>query len=201
MHVLFATTNKAKLGRMRALMRDTTIIFLSPTEEGLIVDETKEGSDIAHNAWVKALAYFGKTKLPILGQDAAFVIPGVDLDPAQVKRNALGNHDEFLMSQGEIAQAILNFYRALVRERGGRMSAYWDDAFALVFPDGTIREAQAKRPVILTDEIRGEMNPYFPLRSLYIVEPTGKYVCEQTLEEEWLELRPVREALRTLFDQ
>ncbi len=201
MNVLFATTNQAKMTRMRALMQGTTITFLSPTEAGLIVRETKEGSDIAQNARAKALAYLGKTECSILGQDAAFVIPGVNLDPAQVKRNAIGNREESLMSQKEIAQAILDFYRTLVRERGGRVKAYWDDAFTLIFPDGMIKEMRAKRPVILTDEIHGAVNPYFPLRSLYIVESTGKYVSEQTPEEEWQELLPVREALRTLFGQ
>lgn len=201
MNVLFATTNQAKMTRMHALMQGTTIVFLSPTEAGLTACETKEGSDIAQNARAKALAYLGETEFPILGQDAAFVIPGVDLDPAQVKRNAIGNRDESSMSRGEIAQAILDFYRTLVRERGGRVKAYWDDAFTLVFPDGTTKETRAKRPVILTDEICGEVNPYFPLRSLYIVESTGKYVSEQTPEEEWRELHPVREALRTLFGQ
>jgi len=201
MKVLLATTNTAKIARLRKLMKETTVEFFMPTDLDLPVCEIEEGSDIAQNARAKALAYLGQTDFPILGMDSAFVIPGVELDPAKVKRNALVDREESSMTREEIARAILDFYCALVTEHGGRLPAYWEEVLALVFSNGTIKEARAKRPVILTTEIHGEVNPYFPLRSLYIVGATGKYVCEQSPEEEAMELRPIREALRELFGE
>lgn len=197
MNILIATNNPAKVSRVRALMPGH--VFLTPAEAGLPTLDIEEGSDILENAKAKAVAYKGVTDLPILGLDSAFVIPGTDLDPAKVKRNALDGRDEATMTREDVTQAIVAFYRRLVAEHGGRMSAYWEDALALVMPNGEIRTATGRRPVILTGEIHGELSPGMPLRSMYIVEPTGKYVCDQTPEEEGRELAPYRGALKRLL--
>ena len=78
---------------------------------------------------------------------------------------------------------------------GGPVSAYWEDAFALVLPEGSIREETGRRPVTLTGEIHGVVDPFFPLRSLYRSDTTGKYFAEHSPEEELIELRPYRDAL------
>lgn len=106
MTILLATNNPAKVDRIRAQMRGCGFAFVTPAEAGIAAVEVEEGSDILENARAKAMAYAGKTDLPILGLDTAFVIPGEDLDPAKVKRNALGGRDERSLAVEEIAQAM-----------------------------------------------------------------------------------------------
>lgn len=200
MQLLVATNNKAKIARVNLLLKGRDVFLVTPQEAGIEVPDVEEGSDILENAERKARAYYGKTDLPILGIDTAFVIQGEDLDPALVKRNALAGRNESDLSQEEIAKAIMTFYRDIAERHGGRAPAFWRDALALVLPDGSVRREVDKRPVILTGEVYGEPDPYFPLRAMYIVEATGKYVADQTPEEELVDLRPFQEALIKLLE-
>jgi inosine/xanthosine triphosphate pyrophosphatase family protein len=200
MRIFVATNNASKLARVRELLVGTDVECLAPRDLDIPAIEVEEGSDINLNAEMKARAYFGKTDLPILGMDTALVIPGEDLDPAKVKRNALEGRDETSLTQDEIAHAMSSFYAKIVERHGGRLSAYWEDVFALLLPDGSTRRERDTRPIIITPTIHGTLDPYFPLRSMYIVEPTGKYVADQTPEDHVVELRPYAEALKRLLE-
>jgi len=199
MQILYATNNQAKVDRVRKLLIRWGVECITPAEAGIDIDDIVEGSDIAANAQLKALAYHGLTDLSILANDTSFTIAGETLDPAMVKRNALGDRDEASLSQEQIAELILSFYRKIVARHGGPVSAYWEDSFALVTPEREVRNEHGRRPVILTGEVRGDINPFFPMRSIYIVKPTGKYVYEQTEDEEAIELQPLQEALIRLL--
>ena len=199
MRILVATNSPSKLTRVRHLLSGTGVECVSPADLGIEAIEVEEGSDLHENAERKARAYLGKTELPILGMDSAFVIPGEDLDPAKVKRNALGSREESAMTQEEIAQAMVGFYRGIVSRHGGNVPAYWEDVFAMVLPDGGVKREQDRRPVILTAEIVGKLDPHMPLRSMYIVESTGKYVADHTPDEEFLEMKPFQDALQRLL--
>ncbi len=199
MNILVATNNPSKLARVRQFLSGADVDCFSPSDFGIPVIETDEGSDIAENAERKARAYLGKTELPILGMDSAFVIPGEDLDPAKVRRNALVGRDEATMTREETAQAMTAFYRSIAERHGGSIAAHWEDALALVLPDGTVKRERIRRPVLLTSTIREPINPNFPLRSMYIVEPTGKYTADQTSEEELVEMKPYQNALKRIL--
>ena len=200
MEILAATNNPSKVARVRQLLAGQDVIVTTPAEAGIPPVEVEEGSDIFVNAERKARAYFGMTKLPILGMDSAFVIPGTDLDPAKVRRNALEGRDESTLNIEEIAALMIAYYRKIAEAHGGRVPAYWQDVFALLQPDGTLKKDEGRRPVILTPEVRGQTNPNLPLRSMYIVDATGKYATEQSKEEELMELKPYQEALQRLLD-
>lgn len=199
MKILVATNNPGKLKRVRKLFTGETVEFFSPSDLGIPVIETDEGSDIAENAEKKARAYLGKTELPVLGMDSAFVIPGEDLDPAKVRRNALAGRDEATMTREEIAQAMTSFYGSIAARHGGSVPAYWEDALALVLPDGSAKHDAGKRPVTLTSKPHGIVDAHLPIRSMYVVAATGKYPADQTPEEESLELKPYQEALKRIL--
>lgn len=200
MDILVATNNPGKIARVRQLLADREVAVHTPSEVGIPSVEVEEGSDIFENAERKARAYLGKTNLPILGLDSAFVIPSEpNLDPAKVRRNALEGQKEAAMNSEEIGQAMIRYYQKLVLRHGGQLPAYWEDAFALVASDGSVRKESGHRPVILTKDVHLPMNPSLPLRSIYIVEATGKYAVEQSPEEELRELRPYQEALIRLL--
>ncbi len=199
--VLLATTNKAKIERIRKLLKASQPEFRVdiPTDLGLEAIEVEEGNDLLENARAKARAYHGKTESRIIGMDAGFFIEGEKLDPALVKRNALDGHEEREFSQHEIGQAMLEYYRSLAREHGGQVEANWKDVFVMVLPDGTEKIAEAVRPVVLASEVHGEVNDFMPLRSLYYSKDTGKYAAEATEEDEKRELEPVSRALREMI--
>ncbi len=195
--ILLATTNKSKIERIRKLLKasGSDVEAKIPSDVGLESIEVDEGSDLLENARAKAQAYMHKTELPILGTDTGFFMDGEILDPAMVKRNALQGRDEKSLTQDEISQAVLEFYRDLARKHGGKAEAFWKDIFVILSPDGKEQTAESIREVVLTDEVHGEVNQYFPMRSLYYSKVTGKYFCDATEEDELRELKPMSAAL------
>lgn len=203
MRIMLATNNPSKVARVKKQLAGRDVEILTPKDLGITPIETEEGSDIAENALMKAQAYFGNVDMPILGLDTAFVIAGEDLDPAKVRRNAirdaLGDRDEATMTQEEICDVMISFYQNVARRHGGTVDAYFDDVFALVFPDGTVKTERDQRLLALTDEVHGDVDAHFPIRSLYLVKATGKRVAEQSEDEEALELAPYRAALERIL--
>ena len=197
MQLLLATTNKAKIARFKRLfaLMDPAIVCLTSQDLGLESIEVDEGSDLVENAKAKVLAYRHLTDLPIIGNDTAFYLSGDLLDPVQVKRNALQGRSAEGLRQEEIAQAIVAFYQKIVRERGESIPAYWKVAYACSLPHGQVHSQIAQRHVLLTDQVVGDVNPFFPLRSMYRIDRTGKYAAEQSGEDEKVEMQPNIEAL------
>ncbi len=200
--ILIATNNKSKKARVQKLLEKNNIVvdLVSPSELGIENIDVAEDGTLEENAIAKAQAYSEHTDLPILANDTSLVIDGVELDPVRVKRNALGDSDEKDLSQEEIAQKILDFYIDIIKEKGGKVNGYWYEKWALVMPDGTTHISEAKRNIVLTDEIHGEVDLYFPLRSLYYSQDTGKYHHEATEEDYLLEMQPVVSALKQLLN-
>jgi inosine/xanthosine triphosphate pyrophosphatase family protein len=199
--ILLATANKQKIERIRKLLKASGVGVEAKIPSGLGIEaiDVEEGSNLLGNARAKARAYLGKTELPILGTDTGFFLDGEILDPAMVKRNALGGADEKSLTQKEISARILGFYRELARKHGGQAEAYWKDVFVLVMPDGSEKTAEDIREVVLTDEIHGDVNEFFPMRSLYYSKITGKFACDATEEDELRELAPVTEVLMEII--
>ncbi len=191
--VMIATSNKSKLARVKKMMKAVlpSIEVLSPVEAGVSEQDVQEGDDLLDNARIKAEAYAGKTDLPIIGMDTGLFIAGETLNIAAPKRNALEGADEASLTQAEKAAKMDAFYRAIATKHGGEVEAYWLDATVLRLPDGTECSASNKREIVITSERKGEVDIYFPVRGIYRVKATGKYVAEQSEEEEMLELQPL----------
>ena len=199
--ILLATNNLSKKKRIEKLLKKAglKIKILLPEDLGLEKIETSEDGDLLENAQAKAEAYRGQTDLPILGIDVGFFIKDEEIDPVRVKRNALSGKDEKKLTQGETAKLILDYYQQIAKKNNGKVDAYWKDIFCLSLPDGKILNSESKREVILTDQVRGRVDSYFPMRSLYRIKASGKYTSEQTEEEELAELKPFTDALVQLL--
>ena len=201
--ILLATNNLSKKERVEKLLKSVGIKteVLIPKDLDIEIVESQEEGDLFENAKEKAQLYRDKTDLPILGLDSGFFIDNEEIDPVKVKRNALQGRPEKELKQEEIAGLLLEYYRNIAKKRGGKVDAYWRDACALSLPDGTIQAADNKREVLLTDEVKGEVNIYFPVRSLYKSKTTGKYTAEETEKEELLELQPFTNSLMKLLSE
>lgn len=202
--VLVGTNNKSKIARVKKLLGAVlpSIQVLSPHEAGIEEVEVKEGNDMLENARMKAAAYAGKTDLPIIGMDTGLYIAGEKLDVATPKRNALDGADESTLSQEEIAKKLDAFYRGIAEKHGGNVEGYWQDFTVLRLPDGTELTQENKRHIVLTNERKGDMDLYFPVRGLYKVAANGKYVIDQTEDESvYVELGPLAQAFANVCSE
>ena len=199
---VFASNNEGKMKRMQKLFKVAGLktILRSPKEIGIKNFEVVEdGKTLAENAEKKAYALAKKTKLPVVADDGGFFIDGAEIDPVTVKRNALNGKDEKSFTIEEIAVKMQKFYQKIAAEHGGQVDAEWRNVLCLASSDGSVSQVEIVRPVILTNKVRGKVDPYLPLRSLYISKATGKYVLEQTEAEEMIELQPFTDGIKEIF--
>lgn len=195
--IFVGTNNQGKVERFKNLLASTGLDLEIYTPKDLSVeniDVDEDGKTLAENAAIKARAYFGKVDMPILTNDTGFWVEDEGLIDAP-KRIALGETDEKNLSKEEIASAILEFWKNIARKHGGKVDAAWVEAFVLLDPDGQVHVSESRREVILTDQEFGEAHIQMPVRALYISKMTNKPAIQHTKEEEFLELKPVADAL------
>ncbi len=200
--VFLATNNKSKRERVIDLFarNNFDVEIVTPQDLEIDIADVSEDGTLEENAIAKAQAYFGLTDLPIIANDTSFYVDGENLDPVKVKRNALGGKDESEFTQEEISQKIHAFYENIAQKKGGSVDGYWYEIWAMVLPDGTVSTEDAKREVVLTDRTTGEVDLYFPMRSLYYSKVTGKTYKESTQDEYLTEMQPIFDALKKLID-
>ncbi len=201
--VLLGTHNQGKIERFKNLLANTGLDLevYTPSDLGLGSIEAEEtGKTLAENAEIKALAYLGKTDMPVLTNDTGFWVEGEGLVDTP-KRTALGRTTEKDLTKEEIAKALLEFWQGVARKHGGRVNAAWLEAFVLLDPDGTIHTSESRREIILTDQIFGEPHIQLPMRALYISRTTNKPSIQHKKEEELLELKPITDALTKILSE
>ncbi len=197
--ILLATNNQGKIERYRKIVQqiDSKVILHTLNGLGIETVEVNENGTLSENAKKKAISYLGKTKIPVLANDAGFYIKGKGL-VKNPKRIALKSKESGLKKQ-EVYDSIIEYWREIARKQGGEIDAAWIDSFVLVMPNGKIYTEKAKREVILTDKVFGKSHLQFPMRALYISKTTNKPALLHTEKEEFLEINPIREALRKLI--
>lgn len=198
MKVYFASKNKSKLRRMNKIFKkiDEEIVIESVPE---LIEVEENGQDVLENSLQKILPYKNKYCCPVIAGDTAVFFEGEKFDPTHVKRICLGEEDESKLSQQEIGERMKNFYINLAKKYGGQKEFYFEDGWAVLFPDGTYRQIKYQRDYILTDKLQGEFDIFFPLRSLYLVKSTGKNIFEQTEEDYFKEFALQINAFKKLF--
>ncbi len=195
--ILLATQNEGKIERFKKLLKHTglDIEVHTPKDFGLEnINPEENGKTLAENAIIKARAYLGKVDMPILANDTGFWIEGEGLIDAP-KRKALGENNEKQLTKEEAAKGLLNFWKGVATKQGGKVDAAWVEAFAVIHHDGSIKKADSRREVILTDQEFGKAHLQMPVRALYISKATNKPAIQHTAEEEILEMKPVIDAL------
>ena len=201
MKILLATNNGGKIERFKNLLKqiDSTIELCTPKELDIdIIDVEENGATLAENAELKARAYFGRVDMPILSNDTGFYVKGEGFVDAP-KRKALGKTSEHNLTQEEITERLLNFWKGVATKHGGKVDAAWIETFVVIYPDGSVEKADSRREIILTDQEFGKAHPQMPVRALYYSKTTNKPSIQHTKEEEMLELKPIINALITVL--
>lgn len=201
MKILLATNNGGKVERFKRLLAhiNLDVELFTPKELGIeILDVEENGKTLAENAEIKARAYLGKVEMPILANDTGVYVEGEGFIDAP-KREALGV-DESTLTQEEITEKLLGFWKSVATKHGGKVDAAWVEAFVVIYPDGSVKRADSRREVVLTDQEFGKAHPQMPVRALYYSKTTNKPAIQHTEEEEILEMKPVIEALVSVLN-
>jgi len=201
MKIFLATNNEGKIKRFKNLLEqvDKNIEVYTPADLKVdIIDVEENGKNLQENAKLKANAYFGKVDMPILANDTGFYVEGEGLIDAP-KRKALGELNENTLTKEEVFKKVLDFWKGIATKHGGKVNAVWVEAFAVLYPDGEIKEIESRREIILTDKEFGTPHIQMPMRALYYSKTTNKPAIQHTVEEEILEMKPVTDALKKVL--
>ena len=201
MKILLATNNKEKIERFKKFINhiDSSFEVFPPLELGIeVIDIEENGKTLMENALLKAQAYLGKIDMPILSNDTGFYVEGEGFFDAP-KRKALEGVDKNKLSESEISNQILNYWKDIAKKHGGKVGAAWVESFILLYPSGKSKQVESRREIILTDQEFGEAHLDMPVRALYYCKLTGKPAVLHTKEDEIIEMKPVIDAIRKLI--
>jgi len=138
----------------------------------LEIDEC--GASPLENASIKALAYFRELNAPVFSCDSGLYFENLpEDDPRQPKTNIRGNNGA--MTDGE----VIEFYSALAKEFGGRLTAKYRHAICLVLDEknilGHMGEDIESEKFYIVDRPHAKRSEGFPLDSLSVKIKNGKY--------------------------
>lgn len=180
MKVLFATTNPAKVKTYKDELekRGITLLTINDIEDKVEIDEN--GKNAIENAYIKAKAYYDKTKIITIGMDNNLFFENVreDLQPGVYVRRVNGKEltDEEMISH----------YSKIAHENGGRIIASW--VYGMVIYNGKETKSYTwkKSNFYLVDTPNEKRNPGYPLDSISILPELNKYFVDLTKEEKSL---------------
>ena len=69
MKILFATTNPAKIKKYAKKLQERNIEVLTINDLGINLKPEESGKNAIENAYIKAKAYYDKTKITTIGMD------------------------------------------------------------------------------------------------------------------------------------
>ncbi|MFA5954486.1 MAG: non-canonical purine NTP pyrophosphatase [Patescibacteria group bacterium] len=202
MKIFLATTNGGKIERLTKLLKqiNVDIEVYTPADLHIEIPEIVEtGKSLLENAKTKARAYFGKVQMPILANDTGFYVEGEGFIDAP-KREALGEASEGTLSLEEISKKMADFWKGIAIKHGGKVDASWIESFVVLYQDGTMKEAESRRDVVLTNQEFGTPHVQMPVRALYYSKVTNKPAIQHTKEEEIQEMKPIIDALVNVLE-
>ena len=177
MKVLFATTNPAKIEKYAEKLKEKNIEVLTIKDLGINLKPEETGKNAIENAYIKAKAYYKKTKITTIGMDNNLYIEELpeEKQPGTHVRRVNGkelNDDE-----------MIEYYCNLVKKYGGKLTAKW--VYGMVIYDGkeTKEYSWSKSHFYFVDKPCKKRNPGYPLDSMSIMPECSKYFVDLTEED------------------
>lgn len=175
MKILYGTGNPAKLKYMREGLAalDVEIIGLRDVDQPMPHVE-ENGVTPLQNAEIKAQAYFDTLHMPVFSCDSGLYFDEVpeDRQPGVFVRRAPDGHE---MDDEE----MMNFYAALAKEFGGRLTARYRNAICFIIDAEhkytLMDDSLAGEAFLLCDKPHPKRIQGFPLDSLSLLPSTGEY--------------------------
>lgn len=177
MKVLFATTNPAKIGKYKKALEENGIELMTINDLDFKLDIDENGKDAIENAYIKAKAYYDKTKIPTIGMDNSLFVEGLpeEKQPGTYVRRVNGKE----LTDDE----MIEYYSNLVKEYGGKLTAKWMYGM-VIFNDNIPKTfSWSKDHFYFVDKPCEKRNPGYPLDSISIIPEFNKYFLELTEDE------------------
>ena len=179
MKYLLATTNKAKIRYYGTKLKEKGIDIVSLSDLNINVDVDETGKNPVENAIIKATAYNNLSNMPTIALDEGLFLKNVpdDIQPGTHVRRVNGKRLD--------DKEMIEYYISLVNKYGsnGRLPGYFLKGVAIVNDDNTFTfEYKANRE--FTNQQSNVIDTGYPLASIQIIQPIGKFKSELTAEEE-----------------
>lgn len=174
MHLIYGTTNPAKLATMRQLTRSLGLVIDGPADIGLAVPPVEEsGRNPLDNAIIKARACYAAFRRPVFSCDSGLYFDGLaDDEQPGVHVRRVGGRE---LSDEE----MIAYYSQLAARHGGQLIGRYRNAICLAINDEqlftSMDDSLSGEPFILTSRPHAHRAPGFPLDSLSMDMATGQY--------------------------
>lgn len=187
MKYLFATTNKAKIRRYGTKLIEKRIELLTLEDLNIDIDINENGNNPIENAIIKATAYNKISNTPTIAMDEGLFLYNVpdELQP--------GTHVRRVKGKRLNDKELIKHYISLVNNYGtnGELLGYFKKTVAIINGNDTYTfEYKADRK--FTNKQSKIIDEGYPLASIQIVQPFGKFKSELTKEEENLAINEER---------
>lgn len=177
MKVLFATTNPAKVKTYRDELQKFGIDLVTISDIGIKLEIDENGKNAIENAYIKAKAYYDKTRMITIGMDNNLFFENVreELQPGVYVRRVNGKE----LTDEE----MIEHYSKIAHENGGKIIASW--VYGMVIYNGKETKSYTwkKSNFYLVDIPSQKRNPGYPLDSISILPELNKYFVDLTKEE------------------
>lgn len=177
MKVLFATTNKAKVGKYKESLKEKGIELITINDLDFKLDIDENGKNAIENAYIKAKAYYERIKIPTIGMDNCLFIEELP------EEKQPGTHVRRVNGKELTDEEMIEYYTNLVKEYGGKLTAKW--IYGMVICDGQERKeySWSKSNFYLIDKPCEKRNPGYPLDSISVMPENNQYWLELTEEQ------------------
>ena len=179
MKVLLGTTNPSKVNNFSNLLKDCEIEFITLKDIDIASEPEENGKTPEENAILKA-KFYGQYFDTVICNDSGLYFEELSLN--DVRQPGLNVRTPMKMQRLSDEQMI-EYYSKLIKELGGRVSAFYLDGIA-VYNHGKIysfmdKENARKTGFDMIDKAAPKYFPGWPLNSLSINRETGKYFVDE----------------------
>ena len=203
MDILFATTNKNKVDRIKKLIKDTDINLISLAELDYQIEEPEEnGKDGVENAIIKAKYYYNqlKNKIPVLAQDDTLFLKDIDESDNPKKDIKLPVIKKYGQFTDEFAY---KYYTDLIKKYNRdflEMEFHYGHA---ICDFGFIEGSESVLPGKLHIEINSRQTPGYFLADMMKVKTDGgwKYYSDLTDDELIKQDKDIKRSLNSLLEK
>jgi XTP/dITP diphosphohydrolase len=174
--ILIATNNKGKVEELQALLKETAMELLTPSEINLDLDVIEDGSTYAENATKKAIAFSQASGLISLADDSGLEIDALDGAPGLYSAR-YGSTTGEKLSDAERRKYLLQQLQAKPRPWIARFHA----TIAIAIPNGETYLAEGFCEGEVIPEERGTGG--FGYDPIFLLRERGKTMAELSMDE------------------
>lgn len=174
--ILIATNNKGKVEELQALLKDTGMELMTPSQINLDLEVIEDGSTYAENATKKAIAFSQASGLISLADDSGLEIDALDGAPGLYSARYGSTNGEKL-SDAERRKYLLQQLQAKPRPWIARFHA----TIAIAIPNGETYLAEGFCEGEVIPEERGTGG--FGYDPIFLLRERGKTMAELSMDE------------------